>query len=467
MCRDNKSHGFRYELSCTKTDKDIESYEMDCGRDEITPYGKIILTNESDGDSERVKVTVKYEHLEGDDTELADDPFTWYDAEGNEIGKGGSIEVEENGDYSVEVAVKAGEEDRNLKAVITIDNVKAPDTEEPDNGSDKDDGDKDDGKDDTDKDDDGKDDGDKDDTDKDDGNKDDDKNDTDKDDGDKDNTDKDDTGKDDGDKDDDKDDGGKDHGDDASDKNDTDHNDRDDDGDDKNDSEDDDDGDSILDLIVDLIIKPSPTPAADADSVSKPSPTPGKKPAIGKPDDGGRGIGGVLFDGVQRKDSDRPKASPSPSMTPSPSPALSIETRTVIPDDRLGEGEMTAQIRAVKPQVGFFKSPVVRLITITAGSLAAVGGALLLLYLLRWSVSVYNDDGNGRLIYLGRCGVKTQEDDYVIDITDKMAEKAVTNRYCIRPGLFRIFRGDGQELAVCRGSKRVSAYLSKEMIVVI
>ncbi len=122
----------------------------------------------------------------------------------------------------------------------------------------------------------------------------------------------------------------------------------------------------------------------------------------------------------------------------------------------------------IKEQKKTFAIPAaVKIITVTAGALLAALGSFFLLYYLRMSVKLYNDDGKGGMIYLGRCAVKLTEDGYTMTISDEMEEKAVTNRYYIRPGLFRFLRGEDEELIVCRLKKKISVYLSKEMTIVI
>lgn len=79
---------------------------------------------------------------------------------------------------------------------------------------------------------------------------------------------------------------------------------------------------------------------------------------------------------------------------------------------------------------------------------------------------MYNDDGKGRMIYLGRCMVETEEDTYFTIITDAMVEKAYTNRYCIKPGLFLLGKKE-EELIVHKEAKKAAVRLDKEMIVML
>lgn len=160
------------------------------------------------------------------------------------------------------------------------------------------------------------------------------------------------------------------------------------------------------------------------------------------------------------------RADEMPKKTPSPAPVLAKKTESVKLPEKKSQPE-TAGIEVKEQKKNIFGSPAVQVITITAGTLVTLGGLFLLLYFFRMSVRVYNDDGSGKMIYLGRCRVKLTDEGYRIEISDAMEEKAITNRYCIKPGLFRLLRGEDTELLVCRMQKRISVYLNKEMIVVI
>lgn len=157
---------------------------------------------------------------------------------------------------------------------------------------------------------------------------------------------------------------------------------------------------------------------------------------------------------------------------PVPSPDLRKQTETVKLPKKESSGDELQEIGTVEQDREggirkFLSSPVVQVISITAGTLLALAGFLLLCYLLLMSVRVYNDDGEGKLVYLGRCRVRLKEEGYAVEITDAMTEKTVTNRYCIKPGFFRLFKGEDEELLVCCSGKKVSVSLSREMIVVI
>lgn len=153
--------------------------------------------------------------------------------------------------------------------------------------------------------------------------------------------------------------------------------------------------------------------------------------------------------------------------TPMPSPKWKEKQESIQLPKKKSQNMEIAPIEIKEQKKNFAIPTAVKVITITAGALLVLLGSLFLLYYLRMSVRIYNDDGKGGMIYLGRCAVKLTEDGYAVTISDEMEEKAVTNRYYIRPGLFRFLRGEDEELLVCRLKKRISVYLSKEMTIVI
>lgn len=192
------------------------------------------------------------------------------------------------------------------------------------------------------------------------------------------------------------------------------------------------------------------------------TPTPSVAPAIPKTvlKSNKRNTAGV------KSTAENDKADEMPKKTSSPTPKLTKKTESIKLPEKNSQPE-AAEIKVKEQKKGIFDSPAVKMITITAGTLLTFGGLLLLLYFFRMSVGVYNDDGNGKMVYLGRCRVKLVDEGYMIEISDAMEEKAVTNRYCIKPGMFRFLKGEDTELMVCRRQKRISVYLNKEMIVII
>ena len=155
-----------------------------------------------------------------------------------------------------------------------------------------------------------------------------------------------------------------------------------------------------------------------------------------------------------------------------PVPTMKKETETIKVEEKESEKKEVLPVEAVEipEKTGFFGSlseKTVKVIGITAGTFLLMTGLFVLLYLFRRSVRLYNDDGKGNMIYLGRCMIRSQEDGFVLSISDSMAEKAVTNRYCIKSELFHLFRSEEEELMVEKGTKRVSVPLRAEMVVVI
>ena len=147
-------------------------------------------------------------------------------------------------------------------------------------------------------------------------------------------------------------------------------------------------------------------------------------------------------------------------------PALRKQTVTVKMEERKSDREELPRIQTIEEKKTFFDSPVVKVITVTAGTFATIVGLFALCYLFRWSVAVYNDDGKGKLTYLGRAMVQNKEEGYTAVITDEMVQRAVTNRYCLKTGLFRFGRGE-EELLIEKQSKRISHVIEKEIYVVI
>jgi hypothetical protein len=112
------------------------------------------------------------------------------------------------------------------------------------------------------------------------------------------------------------------------------------------------------------------------------------------------------------------------------------------------------------------ESPVVRIVSITAGTLLALAGIFLLIWLLLMTARIYNDNGEGKMRYLGREMLVLGIDGYYLTITDELAEKAVTNRYCIKPPyLFRLIKGKDGDLVIQRGNHYVLVPLQKEIII--
>lgn len=346
-----------YGLSCKKTSEDIDRYAMNCGKEEDEPYGTIVVTRLAES-KHKVTLTVQFENINGGNIQLSDAPFTWYDNNGSELGKGESITVAQNGKYAVAVGVVNEDVNKeNLRVEMSVDSIRG-------------------------------------------------------------------------------DSGGS-------------WNDNDDDDRDDKDSNDDDNSDDNEET-QETTNKPSVSSMPSATPVVK-----DKVSATAAPPQTDSEIS-------DRKEEDKNAEKPIPTTTP----RVKKQTETVRAKEKKSEVEIPIEMQTVEKEDGFFSSPLAKVITVTLGTFAALTGVFILCYLLRWSVRIYNEDGQGNMIYLGRSMVRNEEDGYLVHITEQMSEKAVTGRYCIKPGLFRLGRGE-EEILVERGQKRVSVSLQKEMLVII
>ena len=384
-------------------DKTVDGYGLSCGLAEDAPVGRLILTSETIKEGEKAQVTARVEDLSAGSLIPDSNPFTWKDAEGNVIGNGSLVEVAENGNYSVTLNLVNKDVDESGLHSSIL--VDGINKEElrPTPQPEK-----------TPEaspdpsggGNDGKDDG-----------KDDNK----------------DNGEDDG-----KDDGDKVEGDDGNEDN---------GGGDENDgsggSGGGDDGNTA--------------------EKQKQKEEPGETPSDENADGEGRLPGG----GFGRKNAGEDAGvSPSPSATPKR--RFKIKKETVSVEARENEAAQEASIQAHQTKRrSIFDSPAVRVITITTGSLLLLGSILLLLAYLRRSVKIYNDDGEGKLHYLGRCLVHREDGVYFLAIGEEMVEKSYTNRYCIKPGIFRLGKDEDEELVVYKETKKAVVPLSREMIVML
>lgn len=431
----------RYDIGCGKTEKDadayrktcqkeIEGYEIGCGLEENEVCGRLVVTNETSGRNEQAALRAKVEDLTGGKLILAADSYIWEDENGNPLGAGEQISVSENGAYSVSIKLENKDVDKQrVSGKIQVENIYKPQsttsprptatpsaqptgtpssvsspkpTEAP--------------------------------------------------------------------------------------------------------------APSVAPSPAktpapSAVPNPTdvptptaePTPAVSPSFVNTPTPAGTLKPDAGgdKSDDSGDfgsdedaengevpgegdkdkkiqkteeentsdndGQGGDrMIGGLKKHTFASMEETPGPSA--SDTPVLKERKEIAIPD-RKAAGEGTYKVGREEKGHSIFDSPAVKVISITAGlALLLLGICLLLLY-LRNSVKVYNDDGKGRMIYLGRCMVVAEEDTYSIIITDAMVEKAYTNRYCIKPGLFLIGKKEGEELVVYKEAKKAAVCLDREMIV--
>lgn len=194
-----------------------------------------------------------------------------------------------------------------------------------------------------------------------------------------------------------------------------------------------------------------------------------RKPENGKTDAGTgtdtkNGTGRLKGKDSQNRGTEDGAVSPSPRVTPVVTERQSGEVKA---RENMSAQKGRRNAAQVVKRNTLFDSPAVRMITLTAGTLFLLGGILAVLLYLRRSVALYNDDGEGRMVYLGRCPVRMEEEGYCIIITDAMIEKSCTNRYRIRPGIFRFGRDEEQEMIVYKEEKKAVVCFGKEMIVTI
>ena len=168
---------------------------------------------------------------------------------------------------------------------------------------------------------------------------------------------------------------------------------------------------------------------------------------------------------IEAKASQAPEedmTSPSPSALPQTTLKPAVVEKVELPQAAAQPEDEGGEPLVLKRKWAVF-TPVIRMISITSGTLLLLAGMAVLLFYLRRSVRVYNDNGKGRMKYLGRAAVTLSEEGYYITITDKLMEHAATNRYCIRPDLFLIGKNSSWEICIVKDGKKKSVYLDKEM----
>lgn len=364
-CGFEESEREGYALSCTKT---VDGYEHGCGFRENEPCGRIILTNETAGQSKQAVIGVRMEDLTGGRLKMQTPAFEWRNERGQILGNGEKITVNENGAYSVLVKLENKDVDEDsLMSSILVDNIGAAVIPTP-----------------------------------------------------------------------------------------------------------------TATAATTPVASSSPaaaqTPGAtsapgsdsgqedsDGQEENKQSPTPQKTMAplntnSGEGTDGGT-YGGEI---PEEAGKGKVKTKEEPAKAPLVKTSRQVKARS---NEAKEEGTYT--VAEKKKDTGFLNLPAVKVITVTGSVFLLIMGSLLLWFYLRNSVRVFNDNGQNRMIFLGRCRVKREEANYEITITEAMEEKTITNRYCIRPGIFLVGKKDGEELVIHKGTKTVSVYLNKEMIAVI
>ncbi len=400
-----------YTLSCPKTEKDIDKYEMGCGRDMTTPLGRITVTGKLTSSKQKAEITAVYEDMSEGEVTIAENAFSWYDESGKLIGSGETLQVIANGKYYVMLNVhnedvKAG----SLKSEVQIKGIQKKKTEtKEDTGEDS-------GKEDSSDD----------------------------------NGSGDDNGGNSG--------SGEDNGGNSGSSDDTGSS----SGSGGNDSGGGgEDGESNRPTSAPKsIVSPSPAPTTTPVAVKTLAPT-----ATVSPDRTGKLLLGGIGSNLSSKNL---KKTPSPT----PTSVMQKETKNVKLEEKESEKEELIMIESVEKQdestgESVFATPAMKLITVTTGTLVLMGGIGLLIFLFGRSIRVYNDDGKGNLIYLGRGIVKVEEEGYVLHVTERMTEKSMTNRYCLCCDLFHLWKDTEEELIVVKKERRQIVKIQKEMIAVI
>ena len=402
-----------YLLSCQKTEKDIDKYEIGCGRDAATPLGRITVSGQLTASKRKADITAVYEDMSEGEVVLAENAFSWYDESGKLLGNGGTLQVTANGKYNVMLNVQnADVKASSLKAEVQIKGIqkKKTETNEEDTGEDA---------------------------------------------GKEDSSDDSGSGEDAG--------GNSGSGEDAGGNSGS----GDDTGDDsKNAGKGGNDSGSSGEneernsptSVPKSTVAPSPYPTATPMIVKTPAPiatvSPGKTDKI---------VLGENSNKLQKN---------SFKKTPSPTPIIRKETKTVNVEKKESEKEELVTVETIDKHgkgadTGVFPAPAIKLITVTTGTIALFGGIGVLLFLFGRSIRVYNDDGKGNLIYLGRGIVKVEEEGYVLHVTERMTEKSMTNRYCLCCDLFHLWKDTEEELIVVKKERRQIVKIQKEMIAVI
>lgn len=190
--------------------------------------------------------------------------------------------------------------------------------------------------------------------------------------------------------------------------------------------------------------EPTPSPVTETEPASTPKPA----KSVSKPS-------------PQKK-----VATPSPVATTAPTAAKRVVSEVKVSPVKAQPVD-TATEPVVIEKTNPLLTPAGKIISITSGTviLALLTGWLL--FYLRRSVRVYNDNGKGTMRYLGRAAVELTEEGYCINLTDKLVERAVTNRYSIRPDLFLIGKNNSWEVFIVKDGKKKAVYLEKEIRITI
>lgn len=195
-------------------------------------------------------------------------------------------------------------------------------------------------------------------------------------------------------------------------------------------------------------LEPTPEPTPEAVTAAATVSTPEPVKATAKPS------------------AEKTELTPSPVMTPTPTAAKRVVSEVKVSPVKAQPVDTATEPVVIK-KTNPLLTPAGKIISITSGSVVLVILVGWLLFYLRRSVRVYNDNGKGHMHYLGRAAVEQTEEGYCIRLTDKLVERAVTNRYSIRPDLFLIGKNSSWEVFIVKDGKKKAVYLEKEIRITI
>ena len=206
----------------------------------------------------------------------------------------------------------------------------------------------------------------------------------------------------------------------------------------------------------------TPTPTAT------PSTTPAPAVYSGDP-----GKGGTGDKGKSDASGSRTMASPVPSTTPAILPGKddAVKKVQVTPQKRTSENEEvlnSATIdtnndgakgrqgdKGIMQKAGqFLKTPAGKVISIGLSTALTAAALFALLLLLRRIAIIFNDDAEMKRHLVGIAIIKLTDDGFVLDISEKVCNRAFTNRYELFLGLFMIGRDPETEIMVTKKEKQ-------------
>ena len=159
-----------------------------------------------------------------------------------------------------------------------------------------------------------------------------------------------------------------------------------------------------------------------------------------------------------------PTASPLSEPSASPSPLLRTETKTVdvIPYD--ASPTETVQVKRMSRIREFLLTPVGKTITITASGLLLLGGLLFLLLWIYGSISIYNNDSTDHYVWIGRKRAYKENGVWVLEISNRITERAYTNKYQLKAGKLFCRGHENEELLIKIENVQTTVTLDTKMV---